>query len=91
METLLEQLIADFHERAVPSVTRRYAGLPWLPGKIDTVIGMRRTGKTCFIYQVIADLLAKGVSKESILYLNFEDERIPRMSTSALPALRPNC
>ena len=84
METLLEQLIADFHERAVPSVTRRYAGLPWLPGKIDTVIGMRRTGKTCFIYQVIADLLAKGVSKESILYLNFEDERLLPMTAADL-------
>lgn len=84
METLLEQLIADFHERAIPSVTRRHALLPWLPGKIDTVIGMRRTGKTCFIYQVMADLLSKGVSRESVLYLNFEDERLLPMTAADL-------
>lgn len=84
METLLEQLIADFHERAVPAGTRRGAVLPWLPGKIDTVIGMRRTGKTCFVYQVIADLLSKGVSRESILYLNFEDERLLPMTAADL-------
>lgn len=84
METLLAQLIADFHERAVPSVTKRHIALPWLPGKIDTVIGMRRAGKTCFTYQVIADLLAKGASRESILYMNFEDERLLPMKAADL-------
>lgn len=84
METLLEQLIADFHERDIPQVTRRHATLPWLPGKIDTVIGMRRTGKTCFVYQVVANLLSKGVSRESVLYLNFEDERLLPMTAADL-------
>ena len=32
--------------------------------KIDTVVGMRRSGKTWFLYQVMADLLAKGEPKE---------------------------
>ena len=44
METLLEQLIADFHERELPAFTRRRVQLPWLPGKIDTVIGMGTMG-----------------------------------------------
>ena len=76
METLLEQLIADFHERELPAFTRRHIKLPWLSGKIDSVIGMRRSGKTWFIFQVMADLLKEGTPRESILYLNFEDERL---------------
>ena len=84
MEELLEQLIADFHERDLPSLTRRHIRLPWLPKKADAVIGMRRSGKTWYLFQVASDLLAKGEPKESILYLNLEDERLLPMSASDL-------
>ena len=84
METIIEQLIADFHERSLPRLTRRRAQLPWLPGKPDTVVGMRRSGKTWFLFQVISDLIAKGTLKESILYLNLEDERLLPMEASDL-------
>jgi hypothetical protein len=84
METLIEGLIADFHERSLPTFTRRRVSLPLLPNKIDTVIGMRRTGKTWFLFQVMADLLAQGQSRESILYVNLEDERLLPMQASDL-------
>lgn len=76
MESLLEQLIADFHERKLPAFTRRHVRLPILPGKIDSVIGMRRSGKTWFLYQIITDILSKKTPKECVLYLNLEDERL---------------
>ena len=76
MESLLEQLIADFHERKLPVFTRRHVQLPILPGKVDSVIGMRRSGKTWFLYQIIADILSKKTPKECVLYLNLEDERL---------------
>ena len=76
MQTLIEQLIADFQERTLPHMTRRQAVLPWLPGKIDCVIGMRRSGKTWFLYQVMRELLLEGFPPEALLYLNFEDERL---------------
>ncbi len=44
MEKIIEELIADFHERDLPAFTRRHIRLPWLSNKIDTVIGMRRSG-----------------------------------------------
>ncbi len=84
METIIEQLIADFDERNLPELTRRHVQMPWLKNKIDTVIGMRRSGKTWFLYQTISDLLSKGVPKESILYLNMEDERLLPMTSSDL-------
>ncbi len=84
METIVEQLIADFHERDLPAFTRRHVRLPWLPRKIDTVIGMRRSGKTWFLFQTISDLLSTKIPKKSILYLNLEDERLLPMAASDL-------
>ena len=66
----------DFHERALPGLTPREAQAPALPGKANVVIGMRRTGKTFYCYQQMQALLASGLAKERLLYLNFEDERL---------------
>lgn len=84
METILDRLMAEFHERDLPTVTKRDARLPWISGKISTVIGMRRSGKTWFTYQVMAQLLSQGYPKEALLYLNFEDERLLPLKTSDL-------
>jgi predicted AAA+ superfamily ATPase len=84
MEMLLEKLIADFIERDLPGFTRRHVQLPRLPKKIDTIIGMRRLGKTWFLYQIISDLLARKIPRESIPYLNFEDDRLLPMTASEL-------
>lgn len=73
---MIEQIILDFRERPFPISHPRIAQLPLLPGKVDTVIGIRRAGKTYFVYQILQDLLDKGIAKESILYINFEDERL---------------
>jgi hypothetical protein len=84
MSALLEQLIADFHERPLPTPTHREAELPALSGKIDAIIGMRRTGKTWFLFQTMQRYLEQGIPKEAILYLNFDDERLLPMTTAEL-------
>ncbi len=84
MQTILDQLIADFQERDLPALTPRQTDLPWLPGKIDAVIGMRRSGKTWFLYQNMARLIGQDVPRECLLYLNFEDERLLPMTASDL-------
>jgi len=84
MNAIIEQLIANFQETQPPELTRRDVEIPWLDNKIDTVIGMRRSGKTWFLFQVISDLLTKGHPIESILYMNFEDERLLPLSVSDL-------
>jgi len=76
MNTLFEQIIVDFHERRLPDLTRRSVDMPALPGKIDAIIGMRRTGKTWFLFQVMQQYLDKGIAKEAMLYINFDDERL---------------
>lgn len=76
MQNILDILIDDFHERALPELMPRNQSMTRVPGKANVVIGMRRSGKTWFCYQQIRALLEKGLEKERILYLNFEDERL---------------
>lgn len=76
METQLEQLILDFHERMLPAVWRRLLSIPLLPHKASILVGMRRTGKTWLLYQVMQSLLEQGVPKQALVYINFEDERL---------------
>ena len=50
----------------------RDAKFPNAPSKIKVAIGMRRTGKTYFLYQYILKMIKEGISKTNILYINFE-------------------
>lgn len=65
MSALFELLIVDFHERPLPTPTHREANLPALSGKIDAIIGMRRTGKTWFFFQAMQLLSRSGNSETS--------------------------
>ncbi|MFP4388548.1 MAG: ATP-binding protein [Desulfococcaceae bacterium] len=76
MENILPRIIADFHERPYPALRRRRKKIPLDTGKIITIVGPRRAGKTYFLFQLMGELEARGVSKNRIIYLNFEDERL---------------
>jgi predicted AAA+ superfamily ATPase len=76
MRELLQQLIADSLTTTPPLYTQRDARLPAVPGKAVAVVGMRRSGKTTFLWQCLANRLATGAPREALLYLNFEDERL---------------
>jgi uncharacterized protein len=81
MESIIEQLIVDFQKRDLPALTTRRTELPWLKNKADTIIGMRRSGKTYFLFQIAQNMIASGIPREAILYLNMEDERLIPLST----------
>ena len=76
MKNILDIVIDDFHERALPELMPRHQSMARVSGKANVVIGMRRSGKTWFCYQQMQELLGKGLEKERLLYLNFEDERL---------------
>lgn len=71
---LFKYLIKEFHERKLPEVYPRALEIPET-GKIVSLIGARRIGKTSYFFQMVGKLEA-GVGRERILYVNFEDERI---------------
>lgn len=84
MDQALDELIADFEARPLPKTTPRRATLPHVEGKVDAVIGMRRSGKTYLLYQAMQRLEREGVGSDRRLYLNFEDDRLGSVSADDL-------
>jgi predicted AAA+ superfamily ATPase len=81
---IIDELVADFGTRPLPPITPRLLGLPGLPGKVDVVVGMRRSGKTWYLFQRIQELEAAGVGRDRILYLNLEDDRLAPLKAEDL-------
>lgn len=48
------------------------------------VIGMRRSGKTTFLWQCLGKRLEAGTPRDALLYFNFEDERLAQMTAQEL-------
>lgn len=80
----LKNKLNDSLVAGIPRLTRREIRLPGVADKALAVIGMRRSGKTCFLSQCMADLLAAGAPRESLVMMNFEDDRLAGMDASDL-------
>ena len=83
----LRAVIADSLAAALPDLTQRDTRVPGVAGKAIAVIGMRRSGKTCFLWQLLADRLARRAPRESLLFINFEDERLAGITGAQLGLL----
>jgi uncharacterized protein len=87
MVDLIRQKIVDSLASPLPAFTRRDVRLPSVRGKAVAVIGMRRTGKSTFLWQVLSDRLSRGARRESLLFFGFEDERLGGMKATDLQLL----
>jgi len=76
MKQILKTIIKDFHSRPLPSFKPRQLQVPLDLGKIVTIVGPRRAGKTWYFFQLMAALEERGVQRTQFIYLNFEDERL---------------
>jgi hypothetical protein len=83
-ETLSEKL-AESLTATLPQVTsRRLYGATRVKGKVTTIVGMRRVGKTMFLHQLRQERLGQGVAREHLPYINFEDERLAGLEAGQL-------
>ena len=74
---LLKQLIAGFQALLPIEVCPRELTLPLDSGKIITVPGVRRCGKSSLFLLTINQLIRERIiAKKQILFLNFDDERL---------------
>ncbi len=87
LREIIRQKVVDSLATPVPKLTRRDIRLPAVPGKALAIIGMRRSGKTFFLWQCLADRLKAGAPRESLLYFNFEDERLTGLAAEDLQVL----
>lgn len=63
---------------------KREKPLPVNAGKIITIPGVRRCGKSSRMEAVVNALLASGVERERFLWVSFDDERLVRMTSDQL-------
>lgn len=71
---------AEFPTELIP----REQALPINSGKIVTVPGVRRCGKSSQMEMVVNRLLQKGVARERLLWVSFDDERLVKMKSDEL-------
>lgn len=76
MIDIIKEIILDFQEADLPTgIPRRVAVSP-VPGKATVCIGVRRGGKSTFMFQLMKKLQESGIPRQNILYLNFFDDRL---------------
>ena len=76
MLDILKEIILDFHASRLETGVTRRVPFTSVPGKASVCIGVRRCGKSTFMFQHMFRLQASGVPRENILYLNFFDDRL---------------
>ncbi len=90
MREELAKILTEWQETWTPELVRRdfdTSLIPWELNKVVTFAGCRRVGKTYLMFQLINELSEK-VERESIFYINFEDERLDK-SIDTLTELIP--
>jgi predicted AAA+ superfamily ATPase len=85
-EVLRDKLNTALEAGFKPSFTCRDARLPAVPGKVHAVIGMRRTGKTTFLRQLVTER-RHAVAPERSVYVGFDDERLRGLDVAQLGLL----
>jgi predicted AAA+ superfamily ATPase len=76
MIEMIKSIILDFQEMRLETGVPRRLRIEAVRGKAAVCIGVRRGGKSTYMFQVIQRLLDSGVPRQSILYLNFFDDRL---------------
>jgi uncharacterized protein len=71
MKQIFKKLILDFHKQGLPKFINRNLSIPLNSGKIITLIGPRRSGKTYISFQIMSSI--KDIT--DILYMSFENEK----------------
>jgi predicted AAA+ superfamily ATPase len=70
-----KQIITDSLERDYSHIVPRDVEIPLDSGKIVSLIGVRRSGKTSILYSLI-HRLRHTVPTDAIVYINLEDDRL---------------
>jgi len=76
MIDILKEIILDLQEVEFKTGTPRRVTITPVPGKATVCIGVRRCGKSTYMFQHMRKLLDSGVPRQNILYLNFFDDRL---------------
>lgn len=72
---ILQEEFRTFLGKTEDSIRRDYQ-FPIAKKLAKVAVGIRRSGKTYFLFQTMRELLSQRISIDHLLYLNFEDDRL---------------
>ena len=83
----LKSAIIEWQGRELPPLQKRRYEVNVDAPHVNDIVGVRRCGKTYYMYQLISELLERGVPKSNILYLNLDDDRLQPLNGDELQLL----
>ncbi|MDD3591339.1 MAG: ATP-binding protein [Sulfurovum sp.] len=86
MKELFQRVITDFIEKEISGIFSREYHIPLNSKKIVSLIGVRRSGKSSILFDLIQKLRV-DTPRENIIYLNFEDDRFFPLRLEHLDAI----
>jgi len=86
MKEVFKRLITDFIERPIKGIVPRQYTIPLDSKKIVSLIGVRRSGKSSILFDMIKTL-RQTIPSQNIIYINFEDDRLYPLKLSHLDML----
>lgn len=78
MKDNIKKIIIEWEDRGKINIIPRLSQLTYSE-EINTVIGLRRCGKTYFIFSQIEALLEKGIGPTEFMYINLDEERLTEL------------
>lgn len=85
-----KKIVIGWKEFEVPGLLHRNIHVDLNVDFIITITGPRRSGKTYLCFELINGLLSKGIPKENVLYLNFEDNKLLGATSDDLDKILEN-
>lgn len=83
MKNEIKKIILEWQMQRIENPIKRQGNLVFSE-EINTVIGLRRSGKTYFLFSQIESLIQNGIDPNRIVYINFDDERLAEIEGKQL-------
>lgn len=75
-KTKLKYVFVEWQENELPGFRRRNKTLRLDMPHVEDILGVRRCGKTYFMYHLVSSLIESGIPKTNIVYINLDDDRL---------------
>lgn len=92
IDDTITALVRERLAEEIPSPSSRADVIRSLPeparfNLVHIITGMRRCGKTFYLYQLMRRLLVQGVARKYLFYFDFSDERLAPMEPGTMQAV----
>lgn len=75
-KTKLKYVFVEWQENELPGFQRRHKTMHLDVPHVEDILGVRRCGKTYFMYHLVSSLVESGIPKTNIVYINLDDDRL---------------